>query len=133
MNEDSIMVLRVDFNNPDGFVTTIDIQEFEGKILEINGDRQMLYSLVQVEDEINLKCFIYKNDKLTFLSQINSVQESHPDFVIAFRSTSRMSRSVIICSGEKFIRIYEGLDGATPSLQEYYGFLPTSGDYAVKL
>ena len=68
LNEDSIMILRVDFDNPDGFIISIDIQEFEGKILEINGDRQMLYALVKVDDEINLKCFIYKNDKLTFLS-----------------------------------------------------------------
>ena len=67
------MILKIEFDDPKGYVTQVAIQEFEGKILDINGDKQMLYSLEQVEDNVNLKIFHYNNDKLSFLNQIDNI------------------------------------------------------------
>ena len=73
VNESTIMILKIDFRLEDGYSLTVGTQEFEGEIVEINGDKKMLYSLVEIEGNMNLKIFNYRKDRFQFLNQIENI------------------------------------------------------------
>ena len=67
-DDDAVARLEPNFDKTKGYRSKVVYQEFKGKILQINGDKNKLYSLVDEEGQMNLKVFICQNNDFDFVS-----------------------------------------------------------------
>ena len=100
------------------------MQELQGKVIAINGNKDKLYVLREIQNAVSMKIYMYANGDFSYFSQIEDIHISNPSFIDAFKTMQTMQRDVLIQSSNKFTRIYEGLNKSEPSLQDYTGFLP---------
>ena len=95
-DDDAVARLESNFGSAKGYRSKVVYQEFKGKILQINGDKNKLYSLVDEEGQMNLKVFICQNNDFDFVSQIPNIDKESPNFVRVFKNSSSMHENILI-------------------------------------
>ena len=58
------------------------------------------------------------------------LQSNHPEFIDEFLSSSMINGNILICSGDKFVKIYHDENKKIKcSLQNYYDYLPEASEF----
>ena len=127
-DKEHVHLLEYNQTAKDYYEDKLVYQEFSGKILKVNGDKGKFYSLVDHEDDIRFKIFNVKNQRFELISQLNSLQDTNPDFIRSFKTQSTMTEDILFQSTEKFTRIYDKDSGGETCLQDFYNYLPEAKD-----
>ena len=77
-DQEGVVRIEANFNKKKCFKDKVVYQEFRGKIVQINGDKNKLYSMIKLEGRIHFKVFMCRHNDFDFLCQIDNIDTEHP-------------------------------------------------------
>ena len=104
--EDKVMRIKIKFLHPEGYEEKVGLQEYQGTILKVNGQRGRIYSLVQEGSHIHLKIFKSSINEFVYSGSVMNIENDYEKFIIAFQESKDMQSKCLIADGEMFTRIY---------------------------
>lgn len=110
-DSNNVRLLTVGYSGSEYFEDKLIFRENTFEIVKILADKDNFFVLCQNGNEFKLNCFILDQGlDLIPTGVIKDIHIKHPAFADEFLSSSMINANILICSQEKFVKIYHNED-----------------------